>query len=189
VLASLAVRLVLVLILAVAQVACSPSPRPRSKVARARPQEAGETSSPRADDGEAPSAGPREALERLYQRARWYYIESQERRRSPLFLTPSTEPTPPLGACCASGRSSCVPDPALWASEPWRSLEFSVDEPHGYSYQYLVASDDMSFTVKAFGDLDCDGVYSTFFAIGEINATFYSEPRGTMQLRQVNERE
>ena len=80
---------------------------------------------------------------------------------------PSAGPTPPPGACCQQGET-CAPDPALWAGEPWRSLGFSIDDPHRYSYQYELAPGGKRFTVRAIGDLDCDGVFSTFQASGEL---------------------
>lgn len=69
-------------------------------------------------------------------------------------------PTPPLGTCCQQG-GTCQPNPAWWNAEPWKSLHFAVDEPHRYSYEYR-AETDGGFTVLAYGDLDCDGTYSTF---------------------------
>ncbi|HEU5141958.1 MAG TPA: hypothetical protein VFU04_02255, partial [Solirubrobacterales bacterium] len=69
-------------------------------------------------------------------------------------------PTPALGACCRGGRERCDPDPALWEAPLWRELGFSLDHAHAYAYSY--ASDGERFTVRAQGDLDCDGVYSTF---------------------------
>jgi hypothetical protein len=74
---------------------------------------------------------------------------------------PSSAMTPPAGSCCASG-DKCSPDPTLWEMEPWLSLRFSVDDPHHYSYQYELAPDGKSARVRAVGDLDCDGVMSTF---------------------------
>jgi hypothetical protein len=44
-------------------------------------------------------------------------------------------------------------------------LQFSVDDPHYYSYAYKV--DGKKFTVSAYGDLDCDGEYSTFEMSGD----------------------
>ncbi|HUS64007.1 MAG TPA: hypothetical protein VMZ28_05660 [Kofleriaceae bacterium] len=81
------------------------------------------------------------------------------------FPTPSAGPTPPLGTCCQQG-GKCMPDPTLWASEPWQTLQFSVDDPSYYSYEYKISEDGKDFSVMAYGDLDCDGVYSTYSAVG-----------------------
>jgi hypothetical protein len=61
-----------------------------------------------------------------------------------------------------------VPSVSDWSSPTWQALSFTVDEPHYYSYQYDSAGVGWgaSFTVSAFGNLDCDEVYSTFVRIG-----------------------
>jgi len=92
----------------------------------------------------------------------------------PAFPAPSAGPTPPLGECCRQG-GKCAPDPTLWKKEPWTSLGFSMDEPHVYSYEYKVIGKPGStdppygYTILAHGDLDCDGVYSTFSMHGEVD--------------------
>ena len=43
-----------------------------------------------------------------------------------------------------------------------------MDDPHHYSYEFT--SDESSFTARAYGDLNCDGVYSTFEMKGTIAA-------------------
>lgn len=78
----------------------------------------------------------------------------------------STGPTPPLGTCCkGASKPTCAPDPALWAGDPvWEALEFSVDQPHYYSYEYKVSAN--GFSAAAYGDIDCDGEYSTYLVTG-----------------------
>jgi type II secretory pathway pseudopilin PulG len=94
----------------------------------------------------------------------------------------SAGPTPPLGTCCQQG-GTCQPNPAWWADEPWRSLKFSVDDPHRYSYEYK-ADGSGGFTVLAHGDLDCDGTYSTFSMKGAKDS-----PPGMPELTRENETE
>lgn len=72
---------------------------------------------------------------------------------------PSVELTPARGACCKAG-GKCKADPTLWQAEGWKNLNFSVDADFYYSYEFL--SDGSSYTARAIGDLDCNGVYSTF---------------------------
>jgi hypothetical protein len=43
-----------------------------------------------------------------------------------------------------------------------------MDDPHYYRYEYEVAADGRSFSARALGDLDCDGVYSTFEMVGDV---------------------
>ena len=77
-------------------------------------------------------------------------------------LPPPAGPTPPLGTCCKADPedAKCPPDPAAWAAPTWRALDFSMDDPHYYSYELAVDGD--RYILKAWGDLDCDGIYSTF---------------------------
>jgi hypothetical protein len=42
----------------------------------------------------------------------------------------------------------------------WQALDFQISEPHRYQYSY--SSDGHSFHAIAVGDLDCDGVSSTY---------------------------
>ncbi len=86
------------------------------------------------------------------------------------FPRASAGPTPPLGACCKGDKGKCAPDPALWSQPPWSDLDFSLDGPHYFSYEYKGAPDGKSFTALAYGDLDCDGTHSTFSLTGTIGA-------------------
>lgn len=85
------------------------------------------------------------------------------------FPKTSAGPTPPLGSCCKQG-GKCKPDLTQWEASPWRELLFSIEGSHYFSYQYKVEPDGKKFTALAFGDLDCDGTYSTFSTSGEIGA-------------------
>jgi type II secretory pathway pseudopilin PulG len=76
--------------------------------------------------------------------------------------------TPPAGSCCAGPDRRCAPEASLWEGKPWRDLRFSMDDPHLYSYQLEVGADGKSFTVRATGDLDCDGTRSTYEMAGTI---------------------
>ena len=97
----------------------------------------------------------------------------------------STPITPPLGTCCSMGEK-CAPNPALWTHPSWTALHFSIDDPHYYSYQYKTTDEGKSFTVSAFGDLDCDGVYSTFEMYGKIEN---GEPAVSQSVYRENELE
>ena len=52
-----------------------------------------------------------------------------------------------------------------------QALDFAVSDPF-YS-KYIYASEgfdtEAQFTIRAIGDLDCDGVFSTFERIGTVN--------------------
>lgn len=97
----------------------------------------------------------RRQLARLYDGVRVYHAKTGALPKA------STALTPPAGSCCSRDGDECAPDPTLWTGT-WAELSFSIDEPHSYHYQYVVAPDASELTVRAIGDLDCDGVYSTF---------------------------
>ncbi len=84
----------------------------------------------------------------------------------------SVGPTPPKGSCCASGEK-CDPDPKAWQHKTWQALDFAMKDPHYYSYEFKSGTDKdgvKNFTASAYGDLDCDGDFSTFFLYGEATA-------------------
>jgi type IV pilus assembly protein PilA len=82
--------------------------------------------------------------------------------------------TPAIGSCCGQKGDKC--DPALtvasWQTPTWASLNFSVDDPFYYAYKYDSSGVNATsvFSAWAFGDLDCDTVYSTFMRGGHIDA-------------------
>jgi len=81
----------------------------------------------------------------------------------------STATNPPLGDCCKGVGEKCSPgDGSLWDAPTWAALDFAMLDPHYYSYEFAVSDDGASYTVLAYGDLDCDGEYSTFSLHGEV---------------------
>lgn len=93
-------------------------------------------------------------------------------------------PTPPLSLRCGEGPNGmCVPvqgEPRgpgeysvdLWHDDPvWRELNFVRDQPHAFHYGLRWANDprgfgNCMFTAQAFGDLDDDGLFSTYERAG-----------------------
>jgi hypothetical protein len=61
--------------------------------------------------------------------------------------------------------------PAAWQTPTWHALNFSVDDPFYYWYRYDSSGTDntSTFSAWAFGDLDCDGTYSTFMRLGKVS--------------------
>lgn len=57
-----------------------------------------------------------------------------------------------------------------WDGPTWRALEFTQVDRHRYSFQYDSSGSGASaqFTASAFGDLDCDGLTSTFVRFGSV---------------------
>jgi hypothetical protein len=126
----------------------------------------------------------KQELEQIAAGARTYYMDPPQPGLDPVapqFPGPSAGPTPPLGACCEQG-GKCEPQAAQWETEVWTALQFSVDDPHYYSYQYIVDGDE--FTARAIGDLDCDGTYATFEKFGAVDAAL-GEPRVMGGIKEV----
>lgn len=65
--------------------------------------------------------------------------------------------------------SDCGPfpvNPTQWDTPGWRALNFATFGTHRYRYAFT--ADAAGFTARAIGDLDCDGVTSTFETIGRV---------------------
>ena len=60
--------------------------------------------------------------------------------------------------------------PGTWDSPTWRTLDFAFDAPHAYSFAFESANTDArsTFTARARGDLDGDGVTSSFAISGSV---------------------
>jgi hypothetical protein len=73
-------------------------------------------------------------------------------------------PTPagpsPRTPCCEQG-GTCSPDPAVWDQPGWRELAFTIDEPYRHAVQYIPDPSGLAATLRAVGDLACDGKPST----------------------------
>lgn len=80
---------------------------------------------------------------------------------------PASAPLTPPQRCAPNPDGRCQPNPANWQHPTWQALNFSVDDPHYFQYEFV--SDGRSFTARAIGDLDNDGVTSTFERSGEFN--------------------
>lgn len=59
-----------------------------------------------------------------------------------------------------------------WDTPTWQALDFSIADPHYYSFEYVSTGTGTAagFTARANGDLDGDGVLSTFERAGALNA-------------------
>lgn len=126
-------------------------------------------------------------VKKIYDGARAYYAEESNAKGSfaPIAKQFPGDDTgaanltnPALGACCGAGGKGGKCDPtdatevAGWKDSKWNALKFSMSDPHYYMYHYEAAGlgTAAAFTVDAYGDLNCDAVYSTFEMQGKINA-------------------
>lgn len=93
------------------------------------------------------------------------YSEGKELAASfppPAPLTPAEVP-----------RGVAVEDPPeVWETPTWIALDFRFDRPHRYAFQFDVAPDPSRiwFQATAHGDLNGDGILSTFQLVGERRA-------------------
>lgn len=102
-----------------------------------------------------------------------YYNEERFARDGtplPRAFPPSTTITP-FQDRCATGADKYAPDPKAWDQPGWLALNFALDDPHYYRYEYVSSGSGpgAAFTARAIGDLDCDGVYSTFERVGVVD--------------------
>ena len=75
-----------------------------------------------------------------------------------------------------------------WDTPTWFALDFNVADPHYYSYEYASgAGAPRAFTARALGDLDGDGLQSTFERAGALNSE--NELQGSPGIYMINELE
>jgi type IV pilus assembly protein PilA len=115
-------------------------------------------------------------VRKLYDSSVSYYAFDHHSRTGATLLRqfPDTvAATPAVNGCCGQSGDKCPPNPAQWDTATWRSLNFSVDDPHNYWYTYESANPgaNAQFTARASANLDCDAIYSTFERVGIIDAS------------------
>jgi hypothetical protein len=68
----------------------------------------------------------------------------------------------------------CSPAASNWTNASWQALNFAVDDPFYYQYNYTSNGQGTGsqFTAGAYGDLNCDTVTSTFERIGNVDPQF-----------------
>ena len=76
-------------------------------------------------------------------------------------VPPTAAGPTPRPTCCDQG-GVCSPDAATWSAPGWRELGFTIDTEYRYTYEYAPDPGGTSATVRAIGDLDCDGKSSLY---------------------------
>ncbi len=120
-----------------------------------------------------------------------YHSGTDQRFPSAVPLTPDLDA---IRASCDDHSSDRAPfaldvSSSAWAdARGWQALSFAPEDPHYYAYQYDSSGQGNSaqFTASAFGDLDCDGEFSTFVRFGRVE---YGEVVGSAGLHIQNELE
>ncbi len=106
-------------------------------------------------------------LRKLFDASVAYYSNEHTNRGGSILakMFPSTiESTPGNAACDAGDSKKHAPDAGIWADPSWQDLNFAIDDPFLFQYRYQAGGvgTDAFFTAGAHGDLDCNGVLSTF---------------------------
>jgi type IV pilus assembly protein PilA len=103
------------------------------------------------------------------------YFEAEHSDKSGAILArqfPTSVAITPAAKCCTNTGGKCKPAPATFqdAGGSWSALNFSVDDPFYFQYEYDSSGTDASskFEAYAYGDLDCDGTFSTYMRNGSI---------------------
>ncbi|MDP3277637.1 MAG: hypothetical protein Q8Q09_20815 [Deltaproteobacteria bacterium] len=124
----------------------------------------------RARAGRTAEAVDRLAL--LYQHTQTYWAGQQvgpvAPARSTLHNLPASTPLTP--AIVPAGHAVTDP-PETWTSPTWNALEFRFEDSHYYAYQFDSQGErtTAAFTARACGDLDGNGIASTFERAGRAN--------------------
>lgn len=109
-------------------------------------------------------------LDKLYKGAAVYFTVPRvnpDGTRAPCAFPPTTE-LAPAGSPCDHPDDRYPLAPEAWAGPTWAALSFEVNDPHYFRYRFESSGTgaDAQFTASAYGDLDCDGVWSTFQRVG-----------------------
>ncbi len=135
-----------------------------------------------------PTREARVTLRHLQQAVQTYFDTEHWVETSHELVTqhlPESAPLTPAEVRCGDAASGSVDE---WGHPSWRAVGFEILDAHSYSYQIDSTIDgaEQRVTVSAFGDLDCDGVRSTFQRSAEV---VDGELQWTPQLFTENELE
>ena len=127
-------------------------------------------------------------LQRICDGALSYYEESGRLARSlsgdsSAKRFPESTAVTPTRRCCEYGsKGRCVGTD--WDQPTWRALGFDL-RSHRYRYQFLSSGLGARalFTARALGDLDCDGVQSTYERVGWVDRS--GKPRASVVVHSV----
>lgn len=131
-----------------------------------------------------------EKLASLYRNSSTYFTGERAARGVGGAMLAAQFPTAaPLTPTTIPGAVKAADAPLTWETPSWQALTFSISDPHYYSYQYDSSGTGTGsqFTARAVGDLDGDGILSTFERAGQSNANL--EVQGSQGVYMVNELE
>lgn len=118
-------------------------------------------------------------LDKMYMGAVVYFSTprfDENGARVPCQFPPSQASTPAAGTCCKElggpdedGNDRCDATPSWWETPTWKALNFQIPDDHYFVYEFnseKLEDGTWEFSATAFGDLDCDGLKSTFQRYG-----------------------
>ena len=118
-------------------------------------------------------------LDRIYKGAATYFVTPHHDAEGNLLACqfPASQGITPSPTCCGvassrgpdtDGDGRCDFNPDAWATPTWDALKFHMPDPHYFIYSFASSGtgEGATFTASAYGDLDCDGIMSTFQRIG-----------------------
>jgi type IV pilus assembly protein PilA len=120
-----------------------------------------------------------ENLEKIRRGAEDYFCTpkvSETGEMLPRQFPPMQLVVPSGGSCCAAfggpdtdGNDACDADSSRFDTPTWKALKFQIVDKHFFTYEFKSngkTGNDAEFEAIAYGDLDCDGVRSTFVQQG-----------------------
>jgi len=113
-------------------------------------------------------------VRRMFEGARAYFHQDWTARGTaglPLARQfPATAAYTPVLRCCQGGSGGkCRPDSTIWTNA-WMDLKFAMEDAHYFNYDYTSSGTNLTsaFSADAFGDFDCDNIWSTYEMIGSV---------------------
>ena len=88
------------------------------------------------------------ALNRIGKSGKSFYVERSA------YPTTAAGPLPDADSCNDAGKMFTV-NAAIWTGG-FADLEFVMEEPHRFDYQFVPGANDQTYSVIAHADLDCD---------------------------------
>ena len=93
-------------------------------------------------------------------------------------VTPGGTSASAIHPCCrpendSDGDHRCDSAPGEWNNPTWSALKFAITDQHSYVYSFESSGvlSAAQYTATAYGDLDCDGTWSTFQLVGRADPT------------------
>ena len=130
-------------------------------------------------------------LAKLYRRTQTYWAGQQVGPVAPTRSTLHTIPPPaPLTPATIPAATAQLDPPHTWSSSPtWNALEFRFDQPHYFAYQFDSTGEGATaaFTARAHGDLDGNGLSSTFERAARADGALVLQPQNGLWIDRPTE--